>query len=103
MILQQPLEPIAVGIVQRWTRTGGPGRGPGLDSSIGSSFASVLVRAEHLAQRPRPERAIGLRVDALLDELDRAVGEGEVRAAGVEAAEGPLAQVQAGRHIDPVR
>src|SRR4051812_594286 len=101
MILQQPVEPVAGRIVRRWTRTGGPGRGPRPDPPIGSYFASVLVRAEHLAQRPRPERAIGLRVDALLDELDRAVGEGEVRAARVEAAESPLAQVQAGRHIDP--
>ena len=46
---------------------------------------SIAVGADHLAVGPRAEGPVGRHVDRVLDELDAAVGEREVGAAGVVA------------------
>src|SRR5438067_2218130 len=55
----------------------------------GAAPRSVIRRADDFALVPRAEEVIGLVVDRLLQEVDRAVDEEEIGPAGVLAAEGP--------------
>jgi hypothetical protein len=65
--------------------------------------SSILVGAQDLCGSSSSQRAIGGNVDGILDELDGPVSHGEIRPAGVEAAEPVLAQVEAGCVVDPIR
>src|SRR4051812_36790547 len=67
------------------------------------SSPSVLVGANDFAAGAGAQGPIRVTVDGVLDELDRAIGESEVGAAGMQAAEAPLPDIQTGGDIDPVR
>src|SRR5205814_2567877 len=71
------------------------------DDPSGPAARLEGVAADDLAEGAGPQRAIRVLADRLLEELDRAVAEQEVGAAGVPAAEAELAEVEAGRVVDP--
>src|SRR5262245_61892358 len=61
------------------------GRGRG--TSVNPAHPGGSGRADHLAGVAGGQRPVRLQVDAVLDEADRAVGQGELHPAGVVAAE----------------
>ena len=68
-----------------WSRNvNGPGSRARAAMKTAARLGSVLVRRDGLAARERQDRAERHQVDAVLDELDRAVAEQSVDAARVE-------------------
>src|SRR5271157_6576814 len=61
---------------------------------------SILIAADNFTQVSGTESAIGVQIDGILDEPDRAVGHRKVHAAGMEASKRPLSERIAGTARD---
>ena len=69
---------------------------PDLEDGQASLGSSILVRRDDLVAGPGRQGTVGDQVDGALDEVNRAIGEGEIHTARVEAPERNLPPFGAG-------